>query len=64
MAPISGAPRTHMSRIATAAAGPVGFVVLVRPDGSVQRVADGLEFPNGMAVTADGSVQLQHPNQR
>jgi sugar lactone lactonase YvrE len=30
-----------------------GFVALVTPDGRVRRVADGLEFPNGMAVTPD-----------
>jgi sugar lactone lactonase YvrE len=30
-----------------------GMVVLVKPDGSVTPVADGLAFPNGMAVTAD-----------
>jgi sugar lactone lactonase YvrE len=35
-----------------------GFVVLVRPDGSVRRVADGLAFPNGMAVTPDNSTLL------
>ena len=29
-----------------------GIVVLVRPDGAVQQVADGIAFPNGMAVTA------------
>ncbi len=39
-------------------AGPVGFVVLVRPDGTVQRVADGLAFPNGMAVVDDGQTLL------
>jgi len=39
-------------------AGPVGFIVLVRPDGAVQRVADGLEFPNGMAVVDDGRTLL------
>ncbi|HEY5787595.1 MAG TPA: SMP-30/gluconolactonase/LRE family protein [Microlunatus sp.] len=39
-------------------AGPVGFVVLVRPDGTVQRVADGLEFPNGMAVVDEGRTLL------
>jgi sugar lactone lactonase YvrE len=33
-----------------------GFVVLVTPDGSVRRVAEGLAFPNGMAVTADNST--------
>jgi sugar lactone lactonase YvrE len=31
-----------------------GWVVLVRPDGQARIVADGLMFPNGMAVTPDG----------
>ncbi|WP_222131236.1 SMP-30/gluconolactonase/LRE family protein [Pseudonocardia sp. C8] len=35
-----------------------GIIALVRPDGSVTRVADGLAFPNGMAVTPDGSTLL------
>ena len=35
-----------------------GFVVLVMPDGAVTRVADGLAFPNGMAVSADGSTLI------
>lgn len=39
-------------------AGPVGSVVLVRPDGAVERVADGLAFPNGMALTDDGRALL------
>ena len=39
-------------------AGPVGFVVRVNPDGRVQRVADGLEFPNGMAVVDEGRTLL------
>jgi sugar lactone lactonase YvrE len=39
-------------------AGPVGFVVLVRPDGTVEQVADGLAFPNGMAVVEDGRTLL------
>jgi sugar lactone lactonase YvrE len=30
-----------------------GFVALVTPDGRVRRVAEGLAFPNGMAVTPD-----------
>jgi len=30
-----------------------GFVALVTPDGAVRRVAEGLAFPNGMAVTPD-----------
>jgi len=35
-----------------------GFVALVDPDGRVTRVADGLAFPNGMAITADGGTLL------
>jgi sugar lactone lactonase YvrE len=33
-----------------------GFVALVTPDGVARVVADDLSFPNGMAVTADGST--------
>ena len=33
-----------------------GHVVLATPDGSVRRVADGLAFPNGMAVTAGNAT--------
>ncbi|CAN5518169.1 SMP-30/gluconolactonase/LRE family protein [soil metagenome] len=35
-----------------------GLVVLVTPHGTVTTVADGLAFPNGMAVTADGSTLI------
>lgn len=35
-----------------------GLVVLVPPDGQVTPVAYGLSFPNGMAVTADGSTLI------
>jgi len=35
-----------------------GIVVLVTPDGTVTPVADGLAFPNGMAITADGSALI------
>jgi sugar lactone lactonase YvrE len=35
-----------------------GFVVLVTPDGTATRIADDLAFPNGMAVTADGSTLI------
>ncbi|MEU1503508.1 SMP-30/gluconolactonase/LRE family protein [Kitasatospora sp. NPDC005748] len=35
-----------------------GLIALVAPDGEVRRVADGLAFPNGMAVTPDGSTLL------
>ena len=33
-------------------------MVLVRPDGTVEQVADGLEFPNGMAVVDDGRTLI------
>jgi sugar lactone lactonase YvrE len=35
-----------------------GFVLLVCPDGQVRRVADGLAFPNGMAVSPDNRTLL------
>ncbi len=35
-----------------------GFVALARPDGPPQVVADDLAFPNGMAVTPDGSTLI------
>ena len=35
-----------------------GLIALVRPDGSVQLVAEGLAFPNGMAVTPDNSTLI------
>lgn len=35
-----------------------GIVVLVTPDGAVTPVADGLAFPNGMAITADGATLI------
>jgi sugar lactone lactonase YvrE len=35
--------------------GPVGRIILVMPDGATRVVADGLRFPNGIAVSADNS---------
>jgi sugar lactone lactonase YvrE len=35
-----------------------GLIALVLPDGTVTQVADGLAFPNGMALTADGTTLL------
>ncbi|MFI9407295.1 SMP-30/gluconolactonase/LRE family protein [Nocardia sp. NPDC052316] len=35
-----------------------GSMVRVTPDGSVRQVADGLAFPNGMAITADGATLI------
>ncbi len=35
-----------------------GIVAVVTPDGSVRQVADGVAFPNGMAVTPDNSTLI------
>jgi sugar lactone lactonase YvrE len=35
-----------------------GFVALLTPDGSARQVADGIAFPNGMAVTPDDSTLI------
>lgn len=35
-----------------------GIIALVTRDGSVQQVADGVAFPNGMAVTPDGGTLI------
>jgi sugar lactone lactonase YvrE len=35
-----------------------GIIALVSPDGSARRVADGIAFPNGMAVTPDNSTLI------
>ena len=35
-----------------------GIVALVTPDGAARQVADGIAFPNGMAVTPDGSTLI------
>jgi sugar lactone lactonase YvrE len=35
-----------------------GFVALITADGAVRRVAEGLAFPNGMAVTPDNSTLI------
>ena len=35
-----------------------GIIALIAPDGSVRQVADGIAFPNGMAVTPDNSTLI------
>ena len=35
-----------------------GIIALVAPDGTVRRVADEIEFPNGMVVTPDNSTLI------
>lgn len=35
-----------------------GIIAIVTPDGSARQVADGIAFPNGMAVTPDNSTLI------
>lgn len=35
-----------------------GYIALVSPEGDARQVADGLAFPNGMAITPDGSTLI------
>ena len=35
-----------------------GTIALVSPDGTARQVADGLAFPNGIAITADGGTLI------
>ena len=35
-----------------------GFIALVTPDGRLRKVAEGLAFPNGMAITPDGRTLI------
>ena len=37
---------------------PSGIIALVTPDGAVRQVADGIAFPNGMAVTPDNATLI------
>ncbi len=37
---------------------PSGIIVLVTPDGTARQVAEGLAWPNGMAMTADSSMLI------
>ncbi|HEV2460577.1 MAG TPA: SMP-30/gluconolactonase/LRE family protein [Ktedonobacterales bacterium] len=37
---------------------PAGIIALVTPDGTMRQVADGLAFPNGMAVTPDNATLI------
>ena len=37
---------------------PKGIIAMVRPDGSVRQVADGIAFPNGMVVTPDNQTLI------
>jgi len=35
-----------------------GIIALISPDGSARQVADGIAFPNGMAITPDNSTLI------
>ena len=35
-----------------------GFIALLKPDGRLVKAADGLAFPNGMAITPDGRTLI------
>jgi len=35
-----------------------GIIAMVKPDGSMRQVADGIAFPNGMAVTSDNQTLI------
>lgn len=37
---------------------PAGIIALVAPDGAIRQVAEGLAFPNGMAVTPDNATLI------
>jgi len=41
-----------------AEAAPSGIIALITPDGEVRQAADGLAFPNGMAVTPDNRTLI------
>ena len=58
---VDGRGNTYVNNIGfDFAAGDVkpGIVALVTPDGDVRQVAEGLLFPNGMAVTADNRTLI------
>ncbi|MET8135688.1 SMP-30/gluconolactonase/LRE family protein [Streptomyces sp. NPDC005251] len=59
---VDGRGNTYVNRAdfdpMTGEAAKPGSVSLVSPDGSVREVADDIAFPNGMAVTPDGSTLI------
>lgn len=38
--------------------GGAGLIALITPDGSIRQVADGIAFPNGMAITPDNKTLI------
>ena len=45
-------------RVANPAQDPTGVIALVRPDGTAEKVAEGIAFPNGMVVTPDNGTLI------
>lgn len=58
---VDGRGNAYVDNVAEAFTGgapDAGLVALVTPDGTVRQVADGLSFPNGMAVTQDNGTLI------
>lgn len=58
---VDGRGNAYVGNVAAAFTGgdpKAGTVVLVTPDGTARQVADGLAFPNGLAVTRDNSTLI------
>jgi sugar lactone lactonase YvrE len=57
---VDGAGRAYVNggHFGPAEAGPSGIIALVASDGRVRQLADGLAFPNGMAITPDNRTLI------
>ena len=49
---------TTSASTSRAASSRPGSIALVTPDGEARQVADGMAFPNGMAITPDGATLI------
>ena len=61
MSPISLPTRRRRSSVSSACArcgSARRLIALVTPDGAAREVADGLAFPNGMAISPDGATLI------
>jgi sugar lactone lactonase YvrE len=45
-------------RVKNPSKSPTGVIALITPDGTARKVADGIAFPNGMAVTPDNRTLI------
>lgn len=55
---VDGRGSTYINGGAMGGDNPAGIIALIASDGSVRQVADGLAFPNGMAVTPNNSTLI------